>query len=385
MSEKPHPSRRRWGSLLKRGLGMLALSLLLHLFALQWVGGHIGLPAMAEQEAPTVAVELRPAPAPLPAPTPQVAAEQPAKPARPRPRKRTPPAEPVASPAEPAAVGKAAADAGEAGPVDSAASAGESAPDAAAQPDQGPLAAPAPQVPTATQQPTQEATPADEPPHYRVRTPPPVALNYNVESLREGQTVYGHGKIAWRTDGAGYRVDGEAGVLFFTVLNFQSRGVMDEFGVAPELYSEKRFRRAETATHFRRDTGRISFSASTASYPRHGGEQDRASIVWQLAAIGLGDPGQYAPGAQLQFFVAGVRDAEPWRIQVIGLERVDTPAGATEAWHVMRLPRPGSYEQKLDIWLAPQRSWYPVRLRFTETNGDYLDMALSSVESPDAQ
>jgi hypothetical protein len=215
--------------------------------------------------------------------------------------------------------------------------------------------------------------------------PPPVALKYNVESLREGQTVYGHGKIAWRTDGAGYRVDGEAGVLFFTVLNFQSQGVIDEFGVAPELYSEKRFRKAETATHFRRDTGRISFSASTASYPRHGGEQDRASIVWQLAAIGLGDPAQYAPGTRLQFFVAGVRDAEPWQIQVIGLERVDTAAGATEAWHVMRLPRPGSYEQKLDIWLAPQRSWYPVRLRFTETNGDYLDMALSSQESLIAQ
>jgi hypothetical protein len=384
MSEKPHSSHRRWGPLLKRGLGMLALSLLLHLIALQWVGGHIGLPAIAEHEGPTVAVELRPAPPP--AAPPQVAVDQAAKPATPRPRKRIPPPEPVAAPAEPAAVAQAAPDIGSAEPADIAASVGESTLDAAPQRDRGPPADPAPEAPAATQQPTQEAAPADEPPpRYRVRTPPPVALKYDVESLREGQTVYGHGKIAWRTDGAGYRVDGEAGVLFFTVLNFQSQGVLDEFGVAPERYSEKRFRRAETATHFRRDTGRISFSASTASYPRHGGEQDRASIVWQLAAIGLGDPGQYAPGAQLQFFVAGVRDAEPWLMQVIGLERVDTPAGAAEAWHVMRLPRPGSYEQKLDIWLAPQRSWYPVRLRFTETNGDYLDMALSSAESLVAQ
>jgi hypothetical protein len=351
------------------------------------MGGHIGLPAIAEHEGPTVTVELRPAPPP--APPPQVAVDQaakPAKPATPRPRKRIPPPEPVAAPAEPATVAQAAPDVGSAEPADIAASAGESTLDAAPQRDRGPPADPAPEAPAATQQPTQEAAPADEPPpRYRVRMPPPVALKYNVESLREGQTVYGHGKIAWRTDGAGYRVDGEAGVLFFTVLNFQSQGVLDEFGVAPERYSEKRFRRAETATHFRRDTGRISFSASTASYPRHGGEQDRASIVWQLAAIGLGDPGQYAPGAQLQFFVAGVRDAEPWLMQVIGLERVDTPAGAAEAWHVMRLPRPGSYEQKLDIWLAPQRSWYPVRLRFTETNGDYLDMALSSAESLVAQ
>ena len=45
----------------------------------------------------------------------------------------------------------------------------------------------------------------------------------------------------------------------------------------------------------------------------------------------------------------------------------------------MRIPRQGSYDQKLDIWLAPQQGWYPVKLRYTETNGDYLDMALSKL------
>jgi hypothetical protein len=49
------------------------------------------------------------------------------------------------------------------------------------------------------------------------------------------------------------------------------------------------------------------------------------------------------------------------------------------AWHVVRIPRPGSYEQKLDIWLSQQQGWYPVKLRFTETNGEYLDMSLSNL------
>ena len=380
MSEQTTPSRRR-SRLLKPGLGILALSLLLHLFALQWAGGHIGLPAMGDLEAPPVVVELKPQPAPPPPPAPQPAAKQVAKPARPaRPHKRTPQPETVTAqaPVEPAAV-QAPAAVNSAEPPDAVPPGADSAPVAPA-PDA------TPQAPATAQPATQEAAPADDaPPRYRVRMPPPAELKYDVQALREGRVVYGHGKIAWRTDGAGYGIEGEAGVLFFTVLNFRSQGMVDEFGVAPELYSEKRFRKAETATHFRRNVGRISFSASTASYPRRGGEQDRASIVWQLAAIGLGDPGQYAPGAQLQFFVAGVRDAEPWVMQVIGLERIDTPVGAFDAWHVVRIPRPGSYEQKLDIWLAPQRSWYPVRLRFTETNGEYLDMAVTSLESSLAQ
>jgi hypothetical protein len=206
-------------------------------------------------------------------------------------------------------------------------------------------------------------------------------MKYEVKALRQGKEVFGNGRIVWHADGQRYRIDGEAGVLFFTVLRFQSQGGFDDFGVAPELYSEKRFRRPETVTRFERDTNRIQFSASDASYPRAGGEQDRASIVWQLAAIGLGDPARYAPGAAFELLVAGVRDAEPWVLQVIGLEQTDTPAGSTEAWHVVRVPRPGSYEQQLDIWLAPQHWWYPVRLRFTETNGEYLDMAVTSVQS----
>lgn len=237
-------------------------------------------------------------------------------------------------------------------------------------------AAPAPALEPAEQ----AAAPADAPP-YRFRMPPSVQLKYDVQALRDGKVVYGGGKIGWRADGGRYQVDGEASVLFFTVLNFQSVGAIDEFGVAPELYSEKRFRRPESLTRFERGSNLIRFSASDASFPRTGGAQDRASVVWQLAAIGLGDPGRYEPGAAFELFVAGVRDAEPWIIQVIGLEQTDTPAGSTEAWHVVRVPRPGSYEQKLDIWLAPQHWWYPVRLRFTETNGEYLDMAVTSVQS----
>ena len=360
MSDKP-TAKRRWTALFTGGLAVLALSLLLHLAALLWAGGHIGLPSPLRADPVTVAVQLQPAPAPAPPPVlaaapPSAAAPSP-KAGRPRPRKPQPPAPAVPS-------GLAATP--------------EQAPVAEA-----PAAAPESQVATAAppvEQPAAPVASAQPAPRYRFRMPPPVELKYDVQSLRDGKVVYGRGKIAWRTDGGRYRIEGEAGVLFFTVLNFQSLGAIDEFGVAPEVYTEKRFRRDETTTNFQRDTGRINFSASDASYARAGGEQDRASIVWQLAAIGLGDAARFAPGAQLELFVAGVRDAEPWVIQVIGLEQTETPAGSTAAWHVVRAPRPGSYEQKLDIWLAPQQSWYPVRLRYTETNGDYLDMAVTALE-----
>lgn len=134
-----------------------------------------------------------------------------------------------------------------------------------------------------------------------------------------------------------------------------------------------------TNTHFQHEKKTISFSASQAVYPYNGGEQDRASVMWQLAGIGRGDPAQYAPGMAFDIMVAGARNAETWRIEVIGQEDIDTPLGKIQAWHVVRAPKPGSYDQKIDIWLAHQHEWYPAKVRFTSANGDYLDMLLAEL------
>lgn len=217
--------------------------------------------------------------------------------------------------------------------------------------------------------------------HYKVDLPPSAELKYDVQKVPvDGATMRGSGKINWQRAGGNYQVIGEVGWLFITALNFKSEGVLDDYGIAPVLYSEKHFRRSETATHFNRDErNSISFSSSTVSYPRQGGEQDRGSIMWQLAGIGRGDREKFVSGAQIDVFVAGVRDGDIWHILVVGQEEIDIGIGKTLAWHVVRTPRAGTYDQKIDIWLAPQYEWYPAKVRYTEKNGDYLDMSLSSL------
>lgn len=214
---------------------------------------------------------------------------------------------------------------------------------------------------------------------YKAAPLPSATLEYDVEALRKGDIVYGSGKIDWKSDGQHYAVNGEAGILFFSLLNFTSEGFIDEHGVSPVLYSQKRFRKSATNTHFHRERDLISFSASTLSYPRQGGEQDRASLIWQLAAIGRADPDQFVAGENFNFLVAGVRDMQSWQIKVMQQEEVETGEGKLLAWRVSRIPPASSYEQRLDIWLAPELGWYPVKLRHTDYNGEYLDMILSDL------
>ncbi|MFZ1180419.1 MAG: DUF3108 domain-containing protein [Herbaspirillum sp.] len=245
--------------------------------------------------------------------------------------------------------------------------------------DAAPQAAP---VPALTEEKKQPDSAPGTP--YQFNPPPSSDLAYDVHAFFDKLNWYGSSTLTWETDGSRYTVTGAVHVRMFariTFLSFTSSGEINDSGVAPELYTEKKRNRAATNTHFNRERNLVSFSSSTTTYPRVGGEQDRASIIWQLVAIGRGDASRFAPGAVIDMFVAGVRDGEVWRMQIVGQEEIHLSDGAHQAWHIVRQPRPGSYDQRLDIWLDPGRQWYPVRLRFTETSGDYLEMSLSDPDT----
>lgn len=350
------PRVRRWVAL---GIA----SILLHLTLLDWADENIiGMPAPHDQSQTMVTATMLAAPRAAP-----VAALK--KPARKKPKPRPRPAAParLASITPPPIQQETVAEAVE---IDSApAESGVEATDTSTEPSTvlADVAEDKPADPAAVR--------------YTIDPPPSAELKYDVHALIGEQTFYGSGKIGWQFDGSNYAINGEASLLFFTLLNFKSEGTIDAFGVAPVIYSEKRPRKSETNTHFQRERNIISFSASTASYPRNGGEQDRASIIWQLVGIGRGSPDQFKQDTGIAIFVAGARDGEIWNFHIIGEEEIETTTGKFNAWHVARMPRPGSYDEKIDLWLAPQQQWYPVKVRYTERNGNYTDLSLSKISS----
>lgn len=216
--------------------------------------------------------------------------------------------------------------------------------------------------------------------YYHVATPPSVAVSYDVEAIQGTLTYRAMGTITWKTDGQHYTIRGEATSLFMTLLGFDSEGSINTYGVSPSRYTEQRFRKPPTMTYLDSERHEIHFSSSDVTYPLIGGEQDRASLVWQLASIGRGDATQFTAGAVIDLFVAGVRDGEVWRVQVIGQEDLSTAIGHIPTWHVVRQPKIGSYDQRIDIWFAPDHGWTPVKLRYTEPNNDFLDMSVTSIK-----
>ncbi len=229
---------------------------------------------------------------------------------------------------------------------------------------------------------TDEAAPKTSAPALfeRVSLPPSAELSYDVVGLRNGSRISGHAKVIWKQDGQRYSLTGEVGVLVFTLISYKSVGEVGQIGLAPTTYAEKRIGRSQTNTHFQRDRNSISFSASTGTYPYKGGEQDRSTWIWQLASLGRGDPGKFESGLVFDMSVAGHKSLDGWRVYVNGRENIELPQGTISTWRLSVIPGENSFDKQFDLWLAPDRDWYPVMLRHLDKAGNSVEMLLTQVK-----
>jgi hypothetical protein len=364
------PVRRR------RALVLGSVTFLLHWTVLGWLNGQLGhVPLPRQAEPDTADVRLlpdEPRRLALPAPRPLPVHALPLPPPPPPPA----PAGVAEAPLGPAPAAPASAAPGDVPPGDAPGSTGQGGA-APAGPGVESVAQAAPVVSPAA------AAPAAPPVRsYHVDLPPSADLLLSVDRVdADGTHWTGEATLDWRLQPNAYRIKVDVGVrLLFAhvnLLELTSEGGTGDAGFAPALMTEKRRGRALTATHFNRQDGTITFSASPDKYPLAAGAQDKASVPLQLAAIARADPGQLAGAVDIQ--VGEDRDASVYSFNLVGQEDIDTGLGKLHAWHLSRPPKPGSYSSRLDVWLAPGRGWYPVRIRNTEASGAVTTQTVNNI------
>jgi hypothetical protein len=222
---------------------------------------------------------------------------------------------------------------------------------------------------------------ADAPAVRPFKLAPSADLDYAIEARQRGFTLPGEALINWRAGDGKYSVQAVTrSSLLGKIVENHSEGAVDNYGLAPTQFTEKKIRKPGTSTDFNRDSKTIGFTDGKLSYPLVGGEQDRASAAWQLVALARAAPDKFVAGSTWRFFVAGTHDGEPWTFTVVKREKVTLAGtlGEVDAVHILRAPPEGDKGQTLDIWLAPSMEWYPVRLRFTD-NDDFIEQKLSKI------
>lgn len=341
----------------------LAVSLLLHLLL---AGGLRGIDHLAEpDDGPVIHAALVAPPPPRPpppVPEPQPVA-RPAPQAQPRVRSPRPAPPPVTEPAprivpdlptnppEPSASSDGA-------PAD----AGSSARDQAGEDHAPPVGEDAVAVRP------QDVLPGEAKIEFEV---------YRGDALRIGESRY-----HWVHDGQRYRMDtvtettGLAALLKPLRIDQRSEGELADGGLRPHRFSQTSSsgKPPEETVVFDWASSRVILRSGTktADEALTPGTQDMASlwleVIWRA---------QY--GGSFDFPVAtGRRYGPRWFVPDDDSGSLETGLGRMLVKRVAMRALPG--DNQIEVWLAPDLRWLPVRIRYTDRKGDVYDQRVRRIE-----
>jgi hypothetical protein len=209
--------------------------------------------------------------------------------------------------------------------------------------------------------------------------PASARLKYDVKGEVKGFPYHVNGDLLWVQDGKTYDARMEISHFLLGSRVQTSTGQLTSHGLEPTRFGDKV--KSEVAAHFDREKNKVTFSANTPDVPLLPGAQDQLSVFMQLAAMLGAEPLRFPQGTTLPVQAIGPRSAEAWVFTVGASEKLVLPGGELNAVRLWRDPL-GTYDPKVEIWLAPDVGYLPVRIRLTQSTGDVVDQQWRATQKP---
>ncbi|MGH8601173.1 MAG: DUF3108 domain-containing protein, partial [Burkholderiales bacterium] len=175
----------------------------------------------------------------------------------------------------------------------------------------------------------------------------------------------------WNVNGNRYQLTSVAHTVGLAALvryrlSYTSHGTVTPHGLQPQSFDFVRERHSEIEqAHAQFDWKRMTITLSTPdnrrTIPLKPGAQDLMSFAWQLAQMPL------KPG-MIHMPITNGKNLDDYALRVGAHETVKTPLGDIDTIPVRQVPTPG--EESLEVWLAPQYRYLPVKVQFFGRDGD---------------
>jgi hypothetical protein len=367
----------------RRLLVLLALVLLAHAVALDWITHQIQQRSsiLRQMPAPILTRLLQPEAPVAPTPAPAIAPNAPAraavtsiarKPVAPRPKRAASAAAPPAAPAmpaeEPGVPAVAAAQPAEAPAAEPASAVPEPT---ASTPSATDTVAIAPQPPASS---AQAAVPGRDSEGWPIDT----RLNYRLGGLFRHGELHGSARVQWQREDQRYQTRVDIDITLLVSLAMTSQGEVTPLGLKPEAFEELRRGGPRTA-RFGEDSVVLSDGRRV---PRPPGVQDTASQFVELSHRFSSGRDPLEVGRSVSMWMARPGGVDLWTYDVVGLDRLRTPDfGSVEAFHL--IPRPISQPRgniTAEIWFAPSLQYLPVRIKVNMGEDTYVDLMVEKIE-----
>jgi hypothetical protein len=248
-------------------------------------------------------------------------------------------------------------------------------------PEPLPAPQPAPQPPAADTGVAEAAPPAAASAAAGFEWPPSTRLSYTLTGHYRGP-VEGQASVEWLKSGSRYQVHVEVSVgpSFAPLMSrrISSEGEVTPEGLAPRLYDEltRIALRDPVRRTIRLDAQTILLPGGQV-LPRPDGVQDSASQFVQMTWLFTTQPQWLEPGRTVEFPLALPRRVQTWAYDVIGRERLATPAGEVDAVHVRPRREAGrGGDLVAEMWVAPTLQYLPVRILIRQDAENFVDLSI---------
>lgn len=240
------------------------------------------------------------------------------------------------------------------------------APPPETRPSAAPPAAPVPNTPPASPLQTQ---------HLQAVS---TLWRYQVTAESKGRNFFANATLQWKLEQDRYSAHAVVSALLLGQRTQTSVGRIGPQGLMPERFTDVSRRTREVTLDWAQRT--VQREGQTVATALPDGTQDRLSAIVQLTLQVMNAPTQPTVGQEWAMPVMGLSALENWTFVYLGQALQDLPAGQFITWHLQRKPKADDPRGVVvDLWLAPAQYFVPVRIRYTEGNGDYVDQQLSSL------
>jgi hypothetical protein len=217
---------------------------------------------------------------------------------------------------------------------------------------------------------TEDGKPSQKPAPVRTRRLPQkgeitYALYLGNDKFNVGRTLQ-----TWVINDDRYRLTsasettGLAALFIRQRLDYVSSGRLTQSGLRPEFFGTERLRSGKTevvAAKFDWNALTMTLGDPPRSATLPSNTQDLVSFMYQLGLMPL------APG-RIELPITNGWKLERYELEIGGEEQLQTPFGMLRAVPVRQVRRPG--QESIELWLAPEYRWLPVRIRFFDREGE---------------
>jgi Protein of unknown function (DUF3108) len=214
--------------------------------------------------------------------------------------------------------------------------------------------------------------------------PPSTRLTYKLVGHYRGE-IHGNARVQWVRVGTRYQVhmDITLGPSFAPLMsrNMTSDGELGEAGLVPRRYDEATklpFQSPRRAgMQFTPETVTLANGSTREAMP---GVQDTASQFVQMTWLFTTRPELLRVGNSIDLPLALPRRMDRWTYDVQGEQRLATPVGELDTFHVKprRAESRPRGELSAEVWFAPSLQYLPVRIRIQQDAETYIDLMMDA-------